>query len=55
VSVAAVVLAAGAATRFGAPKQNLLLPDVLARVRESGLREIVVVAGAHDVEADRAL
>ncbi len=54
-SVAAVVLAAGAATRFGAPKQNLLLPDVLARVRESGLREIVVVAGAHDVEAEASI
>jgi len=52
VTVAAVVLAAGAATRFGAPKQNLLLPDVLARVRDAGLHEIVVVAGAHRVETD---
>ena len=30
--VAAVVLAAGAATRFGSPKQELLLPDVLERL-----------------------
>jgi nicotine blue oxidoreductase len=45
--VAAVVLAAGAATRFGSPKQHLLLPDVLARLEESPVDEIVVVEGAH--------
>jgi CTP:molybdopterin cytidylyltransferase MocA len=45
--VAAVVLAAGAATRFGAPKQRLLLPDVLARLAESPVDEVVVVEGAH--------
>lgn len=45
--IAAVVLAAGAATRFGAPKQRLLLPDVLARVEKSPVEEIVVVEGAH--------
>ena len=50
--VAAVVLAAGAASRFGAPKQRLLLPLVLERVRASGVDEIVVVAGAHALEAD---
>ncbi|HXH88233.1 MAG TPA: NTP transferase domain-containing protein [Gaiellaceae bacterium] len=50
--LAAVVLAAGAASRFGAPKQALLLPTVLERVRAAGLAEIVVVAGAHEVEAD---
>ena len=30
-ALAAVILAAGAATRFGAPKQALLLPAVLRR------------------------
>ena len=50
--VAAVVLAAGAARRFGAPKQRLLLPRVLDRVRASGVHEIVVVAGAHALETD---
>ncbi len=50
--IAAVVLAAGAASRFGAPKQRLLLPQVLGRVRASGVDEIVVVAGAHALEAD---
>jgi nicotine blue oxidoreductase len=50
--VAAVVLAAGAARRFGAPKQRLLLPLVLERVRASGVDELVVVAGAHSLETD---
>ena len=50
--IAAVVLAAGAATRFGAPKQQLLLPRVLARLGESPVDEIVVVTGAHTVEAE---
>lgn len=51
-SLAAVVLAAGAATRFGRPKQRLLLPEVLERVRAAGLDEVVVVLGAHAAEAD---
>jgi CTP:molybdopterin cytidylyltransferase MocA len=46
--IGAVVLAAGAATRFGAPKQRLLLPAVLEHVR--GLDQIVVVAGAYPLE-----
>jgi CTP:molybdopterin cytidylyltransferase MocA len=46
------VLAAGAATRFGAPKQRLLLPEVLDRVRTAGVEEIVVVVGAHELETD---
>jgi CTP:molybdopterin cytidylyltransferase MocA len=50
--LAAVVLAAGAASRFGAPKQALLLPAVLERVREAALDEIVVVLGAHELETD---
>jgi CTP:molybdopterin cytidylyltransferase MocA len=45
--VAAVVLAAGSATRFGSPKQLLLLPLVLDRLRESAVAGIVVVEGAH--------
>jgi nicotine blue oxidoreductase len=45
--VAAVVLAAGEASRFGSPKQRLLLPYVLDRLRETSVREIVVVEGAH--------
>ena len=49
--IAAVVLAAGAATRFGAAKQRLLLEDVLDRVREARIETIVVVSGAYELEA----
>ena len=49
--IAAVVLAAGAATRFGSPKQRLLVEEVLERVRAAGIRELVVVTGAHELEA----
>ena len=45
--VAAVVLAAGAATRFGSAKQELLLPRVLERLESAPVDEIVVVEGAH--------
>ena len=46
-----MVLAAGASTRFGSPKQAVLLEPVLARVRASAaIDEVVVVLGAHDVE-----
>lgn len=48
----AVVLAAGAASRFGAPKQRLLLGPVLERVRASSVDGVLVVAGAHELEAD---
>jgi CTP:molybdopterin cytidylyltransferase MocA len=50
--ICAVVLAAGAATRFGSPKQRLLLPGVLERVRASSVDDVVVVVGAHEVETD---
>jgi CTP:molybdopterin cytidylyltransferase MocA len=51
--VAAVILAAGAATRFGTPKQRLLLEPVLERVRAApSVDDVVVALGAHDVETD---
>ena len=49
------MLAAGAATRFGAPKQRLFLPDVLAALRVSSVDEVIVVAGAHELETDARL
>ena len=48
--IAAVVLAAGAGTRFGGPKQRLLLPRVLERLGEAKVDEIVVVSGAHALD-----
>jgi CTP:molybdopterin cytidylyltransferase MocA len=49
--IAAVVLAAGASSRFGSPKQAVLLEPVLERVRQSSeIGDVVVVLGAHDVE-----
>jgi CTP:molybdopterin cytidylyltransferase MocA len=47
--VAAIVLAAGEASRFGSPKQRLLLPRVLERLKETSVHEVVVVEGAHDL------
>ena len=46
------MLAAGAATRFGSAKQQLLVGEVLARVREAQIEEVVVVTGAYEVDAD---
>jgi CTP:molybdopterin cytidylyltransferase MocA len=53
--VAAVVLAAGAATRFGSPKQLLLLPYVLERLEGAPVDEIVVVSGAYPIEESDTL
>ena len=53
-SVGAVVLAAGAATRFGSPKQRLLAPRVVERLREAPVDEVVVVAGAYPLELNGA-
>lgn len=46
------MLAAGAATRFGEPKQRLLLPAVLARLRATAVDDVVVAEGAYPLEAE---
>jgi CTP:molybdopterin cytidylyltransferase MocA len=53
--IGAVILAAGEASRFGSPKQQLMLPDVLCAVRASSVDEIVVVEGAYELETDARL
>ena len=50
-NLAVIVLAAGASTRFGSPKQAILLEPVLERVRASVVDDVLVILGAHDVEA----
>jgi CTP:molybdopterin cytidylyltransferase MocA len=50
VTVAAVVLAAGAASRYGGPKQRALLPAVLTALCETEVSPIVVVEGAWALE-----
>ena len=52
--IAAVVLAAGASSRYGTdpPKQVELLPDVLAALQESSIDEVVVVSGAHALQVE---
>jgi molybdenum cofactor cytidylyltransferase len=48
--VVAVVLAAGASTRFGSPKQQLLVEPIVQRVRASSVDDVLVVLGAHPVD-----
>jgi CTP:molybdopterin cytidylyltransferase MocA len=50
--VHAVVLAAGASTRYGSspPKQVELLPSVLAALERSQVDGVVVVSGAHELD-----
>ena len=48
--IAAVVLAAGASTRFGSPKQQVLVEPIVERVRASCVDDVIVVLGAYDVE-----
>jgi nicotine blue oxidoreductase len=50
--IAAVILAAGEASRFGSPKQRLMLPAVLRAARASSVDDIVVVQGAYELETD---
>jgi CTP:molybdopterin cytidylyltransferase MocA len=52
--IAAVVLAAGASSRYGTepPKQVDLLPKVLGALRQSSVDEIVVVSGAHPLPVE---
>jgi len=50
VTVAAIVLAAGAATRYGGPKQRELLPTVLAALSRSPVDDVVVVSGAYPLD-----
>ncbi|HSC72624.1 MAG TPA: NTP transferase domain-containing protein [Gaiellaceae bacterium] len=47
--ITAVVLAAGASTRFGSPKQALLLEPIVRRIRPV-VDDVVAVVGAHEVE-----
>lgn len=49
-TVAAIVLAAGEASRFGAPKQRLFLPAVLERLSGTAIDEVVVVQGAYELD-----
>ncbi len=53
--IAAVVLAAGAATRFGGPKQRILLDEVLTHLARAPVDEIVVVEGAYPLEPSAEL
>lgn len=53
--ISAVVLAAGAATRFGSPKQLLLLPYVLDGLHAAPVDDIVIVSGAYPIDESESL
>lgn len=53
--IAAVVLAAGEASRFGSPKQRLMLAGVLRAVRASSVDDVVVVEGAHELDTEERI
>ena len=48
------MLAAGASSRYGGVKQRELLPAILAALAKTAVDEIVVVEGAHALEAPGA-
>lgn len=52
--IAAVVLAAGASSRYGVapPKQQVFVPRVLEALRASAVDDVLVVAGAHPLSVD---
>jgi CTP:molybdopterin cytidylyltransferase MocA len=54
--IAAVVLAAGASSRYGTspPKQEVFLPAVLGALLGSRIDEVVVVTGAHPLPSSTA-
>ena len=51
--IAAVVLAAGAATRYGSPKQLVYLPAVLERLAQTTVGEVVVKTAGGSGGAER--
>jgi len=53
-SASAIVLAAGASTRYRGVKQRELLPAVLDALGRTSVEEIVVVTGAHVLEVPGA-